>query len=92
LGLLTREHDGDQAGMFPESEDTLFDAIFAPVLDQGDIAFDDQRAVASAGLLLSATLAERLGIRAQVDNPLAMARLARGHAFTPPSSAVWYVP
>jgi hypothetical protein len=45
------------------------------VLDQVDVAFDDQRAVASAGLLLPATLAERLGIRAQVDNPLVMARL-----------------
>jgi hypothetical protein len=32
------------------------------VLDQVDIAFDDQRAVAGAGLLLPATLAERLGV------------------------------
>jgi hypothetical protein len=32
------------------------------VPDQVDVAFDDQRAVASAGLLLPATLAERLGI------------------------------
>ena len=31
-------------------------------LDQVDIAFDDPRAVASAGLLLPATLAERLGL------------------------------
>jgi hypothetical protein len=31
-------------------------------LDQLDIAFDDTHAVANAGLLLAATLAERLGI------------------------------
>jgi hypothetical protein len=33
------------------------------VLDQVEIGFDDERAVASAGLLLPATLAERLGIQ-----------------------------
>ena len=37
------------------------------VLDQVDIAFDDERAVASAGLLLPATLAERLGIEQTTD-------------------------
>ena len=37
------------------------------VLDQVDIAFDDPRAVASAGLLLPATLAERLGIERATD-------------------------
>ena len=36
-------------------------------LDQLDIAFDDTHAVASAGLLLSATLAERLGIEQAAD-------------------------
>jgi hypothetical protein len=37
------------------------------VLDQLEIAFDDQRAVASAGLLLPATLAERRGIEQAAD-------------------------
>ena len=37
------------------------------VLDQVDVAFDDQRAVAGAGLLLAATLAERLGIEQATD-------------------------
>jgi hypothetical protein len=37
------------------------------VLDQVDIAFDDPRAVAHAGLLLPATLAERLGIERATD-------------------------
>jgi hypothetical protein len=37
------------------------------VLDQVDITFDDERAVASAGLLLPATLAERLGIEQATD-------------------------
>ena len=31
-------------------------------LDQLDICFDDTHAIANAGLLLAATLAERLGI------------------------------
>jgi hypothetical protein len=37
------------------------------VLDQVDITFDDEHAVASAGLLLPATLAERLGIEQATD-------------------------
>jgi Transposase DDE domain group 1 len=37
------------------------------VLDQVEIAFDDQRSVASAGLLLPATLAQRLGIEQATD-------------------------
>jgi len=36
-------------------------------LDQLDIAFDDTHAVANAGLLLAATLAERLGIEQTAD-------------------------
>jgi hypothetical protein len=36
-------------------------------LDQVDIAFDDPRAVAHAGLLLPAILAERLGIERATD-------------------------
>jgi hypothetical protein len=37
------------------------------VLDQVDTAFDDEHAVASARLLLAATLAERLGIEQAAD-------------------------
>jgi hypothetical protein len=37
------------------------------VLDHVDVAFDDQRAVTAAGLLLPATLAERLGIEQLTD-------------------------
>jgi hypothetical protein len=37
------------------------------VLDQVDLTFDDERSVASAGLLLPATLAERLGIEQVTD-------------------------
>ena len=37
------------------------------VLDQVDVAFDDERAVANAGLLLPATLAERLGLEQAAD-------------------------
>ena len=37
------------------------------VLDTVDVAFDDDHAVAAAGLLLPATLAERLGIEQLTD-------------------------
>jgi hypothetical protein len=37
------------------------------LLDQVDMALDDEHAVASAGLLLAATLAERLGIEQTTD-------------------------
>ena len=37
------------------------------VLDQVDVVFDDEHAVASAGLLLPATLAERLGLEQAAD-------------------------
>jgi hypothetical protein len=40
------------------------------VLDQVDITFDDQCSVASAGLLLPATLAERLAIEQATDQLL----------------------
>jgi hypothetical protein len=52
--------------MIPEPEDT-FSMPSHEVLDQVEIAFDDERAVASAGLLLPATLAERLGIEQVTD-------------------------
>src|SRR5215218_2223902 len=57
------------------------------LLDQVDIAFDDQRAVASAELLLLATLAERLGIEQAADQLVDLgdqpgaARPGRYHAF-----------
>jgi hypothetical protein len=48
--------------MIPESEDTFSLSSSLVVLDQVDVAFDDEGSVAGAGLLLPATLAERLGI------------------------------
>jgi hypothetical protein len=56
--------------MIPESEDTFSMRSSHEVLDQVDALFDDERAVASAGLLLSATLAERLGIEPAADQLL----------------------
>ena len=45
----------------------------APGLDQLQVAFDDTHAIASAGLLLPATLADRLGIRDAADQLLRLA-------------------
>ncbi len=53
--------------MVPELEDTFSMPSSHVVLDQVDIAFDDEHAVAGAGLLLPATLAERLGIEQVTD-------------------------
>jgi hypothetical protein len=53
--------------MIPEPEDNFSMPSSHVVLDQVEIAFDDQHAVASAGLLLPATLAERLGIERATD-------------------------
>src|SRR6266542_1341218 len=50
----------------PHQEGT-FSMGSSHTLDQLDIAFDDTHAVASAGLLLPATLAERLGIQQAAD-------------------------
>jgi hypothetical protein len=53
--------------MTPESEDTFSMPSSHVALDQVEITFDDERSVASAGLLLPATLAERLGIEQATD-------------------------
>jgi hypothetical protein len=42
-------------------------------LDQLDIRFDDTHAIANAGLLLPATLAERLGIEQTADQVIDLA-------------------
>ena len=47
-------------------------------LDRLDVAFDDDRLVADAGLLLPATLARRLGLRELVDEHLDLGRAAGG--------------
>ena len=51
-------------------------------LDQLDTCFDDTHAIANAGLLLAATLAERLGIEqaASADRPGRAARRDPGPA------------
>ncbi len=41
-------------------------------LDVVAVAFDDERAVADAGIVLAATLAQRLGIEALVDNAVCL--------------------
>jgi ribosomal protein L30/L7E len=53
--------------MIPESEDTFSMRSSHVLLDQVDIVVDDEHAVAGAGLLLPATLAERLGVEQVTD-------------------------
>jgi hypothetical protein len=47
--------------------------------DQLDIAFDDTHAIANAGLLLAATLAERLGIEQTADALIDLGERAGAH-------------
>jgi hypothetical protein len=54
------------AAVFPDQEGT-FSRGSSHTLDRLDITFDDTNAVANAGLLLAATLAERLGIEQAAD-------------------------
>ena len=58
-------------------------------LDQVDVAFDDERSVASAGLLLPATLAERLGVEQLTDRlvDLGLVDLATGRARPGPAAS-----
>ena len=49
-------------------------------LDYLHVAFDDPHAVASAGLLLPATLAERLGIQAATNELVRLGGSASAHA------------
>src|SRR5215204_3020414 len=54
------------AAISPDQKGT-FSMQSSHTLDQLDIAFDDTHAIANAGLLLPATLAERLGIEQATD-------------------------
>jgi hypothetical protein len=49
------------------------------ILDQLDTCFDDTHAVANAGLLLAATLAERLGIEQAADQVIDLGERAGAH-------------
>jgi hypothetical protein len=48
-------------------------------LDQLDIAFDDTHAIANAGLLLPATLAERLGVEQAADQVIDLGERPGAH-------------
>jgi hypothetical protein len=61
------------------------------VLDQVDVAFNDERSVAGAGLLLPATLAERLGIEQGADQLVDLSDRP-GAAAQGASCLPWYTP
>jgi hypothetical protein len=52
----------------PDQKGTF--AMGSHILDQLDICFDDTHAVANAGLLLAATLAQRLGTERAADQSI----------------------
>src|SRR4029453_3034671 len=66
-GPLTWGYGVCEASHSPRAGGTFSMRSSHVVLDQVDITFDDPRAVAHAGLLLPATLAERLGIEQATD-------------------------
>src|SRR3954447_8813238 len=66
--LLSRLKATDRGGRGLRQEVTFMVHVDGPVgLDGIAVAFDDERAVADAGVVLAATLAQRLGIEALVD-------------------------
>jgi Transposase DDE domain group 1 len=67
-----------RAAIDPHQEGT-FSMQSSHTLDQLDIAFDDTHAVANAGLLLPATLAERLGIQQAADALIDLGERAGAH-------------
>ena len=74
MALLRRPSDQDRRAPF--------DAILArsPAPDDLAISFDDAHAVANAGLLLAATLSERLGIEQAADELIGLGeRPGAGH-------------
>src|SRR5919199_4850701 len=67
-----------RAAVFPDQEGR-FSMTSSHTLDQLDICFDDTDAVANAGLLLPATLAERLGIEQAVGALIDLGERAGAH-------------
>jgi hypothetical protein len=63
---LNRDDDGYDANIVPIQEG-IFLMRSSHSLDRLDVIFDDERAVADAGLVLPATLAQHLGLRDLVD-------------------------
>jgi PII-like signaling protein len=57
---------------------TDFEVVGGWRLDRVEAVFDDQRVVANAGVLLAATLADRLGLEALVDECVALADSSAG--------------
>src|SRR5512132_1258119 len=66
------------AAVIPDQEGT-FSMASSHTLDQLDTCFDDTHAVANAGLLLAATLAERLGIEQAADALIDLGERAGAH-------------
>jgi Transposase DDE domain group 1 len=64
--------------MFPHQEGT-FSMRSSHTLDQLDICFDDTHTIANAGLLLPATLAERLGVEQAADALIDLGERAGAH-------------
>jgi hypothetical protein len=58
------------------------------IVDQVDVVFDDERVVVVAGLLLQATLAERLGIE-KLPGQLMELESVRGGASPDASCSAW---
>jgi hypothetical protein len=77
-GPLTWENDACESCQSPDQKGT-FSMRSCHTLDQLDICFDDTHAIANAGLLLPATLAERLGIGQAADALIDLGERAGAH-------------
>jgi hypothetical protein len=77
-GPLTWENGACDSSRISRPGGHFLDGIL-PHLDQLDTCFDDTHAVANAGLLLAATLAERLGIQQVADALIDLGERAGAH-------------
>jgi len=77
-GPLSRENGVAETSIGPELEGT-FSMSSSHSLNRLVVGFDDDHSVANAGLVLPATLAERLGIEAVVDGLVDLGDRPGGH-------------
>jgi hypothetical protein len=65
--LLTWENDGCYASHLAQIEEALSVGTVSQVLDRVEVIFDDETLVADAGLIVAATLMNRLDLEALID-------------------------
>jgi len=77
-GLLGWDDVGSYTALSDQPEETLSVTRVSQTIDRIDAIFDDPNLVANAGLLLVATLSQRLGLEALIDSTVRLDGLVGG--------------